>query len=58
MQADERKELIEELLGALDERHAAEGGQLLELMRAEQNLKDALAVIRRAIDLIVRAIGA
>ena len=55
MESGERKELVEAIVLALDERHAGEGGRLLELMRAEQNLMDALAVIRREIDVIVRA---
>jgi hypothetical protein len=50
----ERRELIDDLLKALDERHAGEGAQLLDLMRAEQNLVDTLAVIRKLIDVIVR----
>lgn len=57
MDPNERQELITDLLHALDERHVGEGGHLLDLMRAEQNLLDALGVIRRAIDLIVRAAG-
>ncbi|MFL5954807.1 MAG: hypothetical protein ACJ76I_11945 [Gaiellaceae bacterium] len=54
MDERERKELIEDLVGALEQRHSVDGGRLLELMRAEQNLLDTLAVVRREIDLIVR----
>lgn len=58
MDQHERRELIDELLAALDERHAGDGGRLLDLMRAEQNILDALAVIRREIDVIVRGASA
>jgi hypothetical protein len=54
----ERRELIDELLVALEERSAGDGGRLLELMRAEQNIVDALTVIRREIDIIVRGASA
>jgi mevalonate kinase len=57
VEREERKELIAELLQALDERPVGVGGHLLELMRAEQNLVDALGVIRHTIDLIVRTTG-
>jgi hypothetical protein len=55
MEKRERQELIDDLLNALDQRHVGEGGRLLDLMRAEQNLVDALGAIRREIDLIIRA---
>lgn len=54
MDERDRKELIDDLIVALEQRHPVEGGRLLELMRAEQNLLDVLAVVRREIDLIVR----
>lgn len=51
----ERRELVEDLLEALTRRGAGEGTRLLDLMRVEQNLVDALETIRRQIDDIVRS---
>jgi mevalonate kinase len=51
----ERDELVDELMARLEARGAPAGGTLLDLMRAEQNLVDALGVIRRQIAAIVRA---
>jgi mevalonate kinase len=53
--ARERQEIVEDLLSALQERGAAEGMKLLELVRLEQTLMDALAFVRREIDAIARA---
>lgn len=54
LDAEERQELLEELLDALAERGAADGMRLLDLMRAEQGLVAALSVVRGQIDLLVR----
>lgn len=54
MNERDRHELVEDLLAALDARGAPEATQLLDLMRCERNLVDALATIRRQIALIVQ----
>lgn len=54
MSPEERTQLVDELIHALDRRHAVDGSRLLELMRAEQALVESLSVIRREIAAIVR----
>jgi mevalonate kinase len=54
---DDRRQLIDDLLQALDTRHVVDGTRLIELMRTEQNLLDSLTVVRRLIDSIVRNAG-
>lgn len=55
MDAREREQLAAAIVEALEERATVDGTRLLELVRAEQNLSDALAVIRREIDFIIRS---
>ena len=55
MDEKERQDLVDALLEGLAARGAPEGTRLLDLMRVEQNLVDALAVIRREIDSIIRS---
>lgn len=55
MEERERQELVDDLVEALARRGAPEGTRLLDLMRAEQGLVDALTVVRRQIAAIVRA---
>lgn len=47
-------QLVERIADALAARGAADGSRLLDLMRVEQNLVDALATIRREIRLVVQ----
>jgi mevalonate kinase len=54
---DDRRQLINDLLQALDTRQVVEGTRLIELMRMEQNLLDSLALVRRLIDSLVRNAG-
>jgi hypothetical protein len=54
MDERERASFIEEIVAALEEAGAPEGAELLDLMRAEQELVDVLAVLRRQIAAIVR----
>lgn len=51
---NDRRELVEEILAGLEARGAGDGLQLLDLMRAEQQLVDVLAVLRRQISALVR----
>lgn len=51
----ERQAIVADLMAALNEAGAPEAMRLLELTRAESELADALGVIRREIDRIVRA---
>lgn len=51
----ERHELVADLLAALESRGAPEATNLLDLMRCERNLLDALATVRRQIAIIVQS---
>lgn len=48
------EQLVERIADALAARGAADGSRLLDLMRTEQNLIDALSTIRREIRLVVQ----
>lgn len=56
MEESERDDLVEALVEGLATRGAPEAMHLADLMRVERELADALAVIRREIDLIVRSL--
>lgn len=47
-------DLVAQLLAALEERGAPDAIVLADLLRAEKNLVEALGVVRRLIDTIVR----
>lgn len=55
MDAAERHELVAAVIEGLEKRGAADGARLADLMRVEHELQDALAVVRRQIDVIVEA---
>lgn len=53
MDSGDRSELVNELLAALEKKGAPDALQLLDLMRVERELGDALRVVRGLIESIV-----
>lgn len=51
----ERHELVQDLVDALAARGVPEGARLLDLMRLERSLQDALRFVRQEIDAVVRS---
>lgn len=56
MDSRERQELVDEIVQRLDRRRVGAGVELLDLMRTEQGLMDALKVVRRQINAIVNGV--